>query len=53
MQEKLRANVSNDINLSLLDIQRNRLYEKTKLVSTDFSLLEAEALAFMTMWESI
>ncbi|MGS2764629.1 hypothetical protein [Sinomicrobium sp. M5D2P9] len=53
MNEKLKSKKYEDAIFAVLDIGNKKLYDNTKLTSSEFSLLEAEALSFMKIWKSL
>ena len=53
MNTKLKKGDFKEATFAVLDIERKKLFEKTKLDKSHFSLLEGEALSFITIWNSI
>ena len=53
MNEKLKTRKFDEVNFAVLDVGNNKLFESTNLTSSEFSLIEAEALSFMKMWNSL
>ena len=52
MNTKLKRGYYKDVTFSILDIERNKLFEKTRLDNNHIALLEGEALSFMNIWHS-
>ncbi len=53
MNKHLKKGKYKDVNFAILDIERKKLFDKTNLKNEQFSLLEGEALSFLTIWRSI
>jgi hypothetical protein len=52
MNTQLKDVASESVNYAVLDIERKKLYEKSKLGSEHIPLLEGEALSFINIWNS-
>jgi len=53
MNTKLKRGNFKEATFAVLDIERKKNFEKTKLDKSHFSLLEGEALSFITIWNSL
>ena len=53
MNTKLKKGDFKDATFAVLDVERNKLFEKTKLSKIHLSLLEGEALSFVNIWNSL
>ncbi len=52
MNTKLKRGDFKDVTFAVLDIERKKLFENTKLSRTHLPLLEGEALSFINIWNS-
>jgi len=53
MNSKLKKGDYKNATFAVLDIERKKLFEKTKLGKTHLPLLEGEALSFINVWNSL
>jgi len=53
MNTKLKKGDFKDATFAVLDVERNKLFEKTKLNKIHLSLLEGEAMSFVNIWKSL
>ncbi len=53
MNTKLKKRDFKEATFAVLDVERNKLFEKTKLNKIHLSLLEGEAMSFVNIWNSI
>ena len=53
MNTKLKKGNYKDVTFAVLDVERKKLFEKTKLGETHLPLLEGEALGFISIWNSL
>jgi len=53
MNNKLKKGHYKEVTFAILDIERNKLFEHTRLDNTFLALLEGEALSFIKIWESL
>jgi len=53
LNEKMKTKKLEEVNFAVLDIGQKKLYSKTKLTSVEFALLEAEALSYIRIWDSL
>ncbi|MBI1287946.1 MAG: hypothetical protein GC178_10235 [Flavobacteriales bacterium] len=53
MNTQLKRKNLKEVRFAILDIPNKKLYEKTKLDTDHLSLLEGEAMSFMSIWESV
>lgn len=53
LNEKLQTKKFKDVTFAILDIGNKKLFDSTKLTSAEFPLLEAEALSFIRIWDSV
>lgn len=53
MNTKLKKKDYKDVTFAVLDLERKKLFEKTKLNKNHLSLLEGEALSFINIWNSL
>jgi hypothetical protein len=52
MDTKLKKGGYKDVTFAVLDIERKKLFDKTKLNNNHLALLEGEALSFINIWQS-
>ncbi|MGQ7871465.1 hypothetical protein [Sunxiuqinia sp. sy24] len=52
MNTKLKKGDYKEATFAVLDVERKKLFEKTKLKKTHLPLLEGEALSFINIWNS-
>lgn len=52
MNTKLKKGDYKEATFAILDVERKKLFEKTKLKKDHLSLLEGEALSFINIWNS-
>lgn len=52
MNTKLKKGDFKDATFAILDVERKKLYDKTKLNESHIPLLEGEALSFIKIWKS-
>lgn len=52
MNTKLKKGDYKQVTFAVLDIERKKLFEKTKLTKNHVPLLEGEALSFINIWNS-
>lgn len=53
MNTKLKKGDFKEATFGVLDVERNKLFEKTKLNKIHLSLLEGEAMGFVNIWNSM
>lgn len=53
MNAKLKKGDFKEVTFAVLDVERKKLFEKTKLNGTHLPLLEGEALSFINIWNSL
>lgn len=53
MNTKLKKGDFNDVTFAVLDVERKKIFEKTKLGETHLPLLDGEALSFISIWNSL
>lgn len=53
MNARLKKGDFKDATFAILDVERNKLFDKTKLNKVHIPLLEGEALSFMNIWNSL
>jgi len=53
MNTKLKKGNFRDATFSVLDVERKKLFDRTKLKQEHIPLLEGEALSFMSIWNSL
>lgn len=53
MNTKLKRGNFKDVTFAVLDVERKKLFEKTKLGKDHLPLLEGEALSFISIWNSL
>ena len=53
MNTQLKKGDFNKVTFAVLDVERNKLFEKTKLSEIHLPLLEGEALSFINIWNSL
>jgi hypothetical protein len=52
MDTKLKKGDFKEVTFAVLDVERKKLFEKSKLKKSHLSLLEGEALSFINIWNS-
>ncbi len=53
MNTKLKKGDFKEATFAVLDVERKKMFEKTKLNKTHLPLLEGEALSFINIWNSL
>lgn len=53
MNTKLKKGDFKEATFAVLDVERNKLFDKTKLNKIHLSLLEGEAMSFVNIWNSL
>lgn len=53
MNNKLKKGDYKEVTFAVLDVERKKLFEKTKLKKAHLPLLEGEALSFINIWNSL
>lgn len=53
MNSKLKKEDYKDVTFAVLDVERKKMFEKTKLNKNHLPLLEGEALSFINIWNSL